>query len=253
MIEDTDAIVLSTRRYSESSKIATLYTRSRGKTSVIARGAMQPRNRFGSLLQPFAVLATTIYLKEGRDLQTLSGAETLKRFGVLMRDLERMSVAMELVELVDAVVQGQEPNDVLFETIITALVRLDDKGIDPQLSFVRFMVETASILGYAIRTEECGVCDEPVTLYDSGVPYSIPAGAPLCREHGSSSGAQLLSVDTMILLQRLTGDEEFADVGSEKSETLNESRELLLRFFQYHVDGLRRLRAGKISSAIARS
>ena len=126
MIEDTDAIVLSTRRYSESSKIATLYTRSRGKTSVIARGAMQPRNRFGSLLQPFAVLATTIYLKEGRDLQTLSGAETLKRFGVLMRDLERMSVAMELVELVDAVVQGQEPNDVLFETIITKSVRLEE-------------------------------------------------------------------------------------------------------------------------------
>ena len=86
MISTSEAIVLQTRRFSESSKIVTLYTRVHGKQSVIARGALQAKSKFGSVLQPMAFLSTTIYRKEGRDLHNLSAAETIERFPMLGSD-----------------------------------------------------------------------------------------------------------------------------------------------------------------------
>ena len=47
----TPAIVLSTLRYSESSKIVRLATREHGVQSVIAKGALRPKSRFGAALQ----------------------------------------------------------------------------------------------------------------------------------------------------------------------------------------------------------
>src|SRR5688572_11101322 len=43
VISKTDAIVLHARRFRESSKIVTLYTREHGKIGVVAKGVMQPR------------------------------------------------------------------------------------------------------------------------------------------------------------------------------------------------------------------
>ena len=48
---DSPAIVLSTLRYSETSKIVRLATREHGVQSAIAKGALRPRSRYGAALQ----------------------------------------------------------------------------------------------------------------------------------------------------------------------------------------------------------
>ena len=50
----TPAIVLSSLRYSETSKIVRLATRAHGVQSAIAKGALRPRSRFGAALQLFS-------------------------------------------------------------------------------------------------------------------------------------------------------------------------------------------------------
>ncbi|MBC7790100.1 MAG: recombination protein O N-terminal domain-containing protein, partial [Anaerolineae bacterium] len=68
----TEAVVLHSFDYSESSRILRLATRDAGTQSVLARGARRASTKFGSALGLFAQGVAHLYLKGGRDLQTMS-------------------------------------------------------------------------------------------------------------------------------------------------------------------------------------
>src|ERR687883_1333581 len=89
----TDAIVLHAFDYSETSRILRLATREAGVQSVLARGARRAKSRFGSALDLFAQGAAQLYLKEGRDLQTLSGFDVTRARPALADDLGRFAGA----------------------------------------------------------------------------------------------------------------------------------------------------------------
>ena len=252
MIEQTEAIVLGARRFSESSKIVTLYTRQMGKIGVIARGAMRPKNKFGAALQPLSYVDTVIYVKEGRDLQNISSAESVRRFPKISGDLDRMVSALEIVELVNASVHGQDCNEELFETIVAALDGLNDPQTEPELVALWFMNRLAHTLGYGVRTKGCGICDEEANVMENGsVAYSIPAGAPLCAEHRDAAGYRMIPSDSFTIL-RLLSVSSAREIGcfDVSRKSLSELHDVLIGFLRYHVDGLRKLRVGEVSASL---
>ena len=252
MIEETEAIVLGTRRFSESSKIVTLFTRNLGKIGVVARGAMRPKNKFGAALQSFSYVDTVIYVKEGRELQNISSAESVRRFSKISSSLERMSAGLEIVELVNASIHGEDRNEELFDAIVAALDALNDPETEPSLVSLWFMNRLANVLGYGVRTEGCGVCDEEADLIaEKGAAYSIAAGAPLCAEHRDAVGYRMIPSDSFTLL-RLLGQSEAKEAGKFEAsqKSLMELHDVLISFLRYHVDGLRRLRAGEVAAAM---
>jgi DNA repair protein RecO (recombination protein O) len=250
VILQTEAVVLHARRFRESSKIVTLYTREHGKMSVVARGVLQPKSKYGSVLQPMSYLSAVIYRKEGRDLQNLSTAEPVERFGVLMGSLERMTTGMAIVEMVDAAMHDEERNDLLFDLLVTALRGLNDPGSDESSVQLWFLIHLSGILGYAIRTDECGVCDEPFTPREA-IPYSLAIGAPLCAEHRESMAFRSLTLGAFTLLRQLRSAE------IEEAITLHPERgiateliDMLTTFIRFHVEGLRRLKVRKVSASV---
>ena len=251
MIEQTEAIVLRASRYSETSKIVTLYTRSLGRLGIIARGAMRPKSPYAGVLQPLAYLSTVISVKEGRGLQNLRSAETVRRFPEIAKDLDRTVIGMEVLEVVNAVLHDQEQNEGLFSLLLRTLERLNNLSFNPQHVYLQFVVSLCGELGFAIRVDGCGVCDEEATLTEEGIPFSIAAGAPLCAEHRSAAGYQLLTPGTFSLLSSLVTDDpegpSFSDINEQEITIL---RDLLTRFLQYHVDGLRKLRVGGITASM---
>jgi len=75
---DTPAIVLSTIRYSETSKIVRLATREHGVQSAIAKGALRPRSRFGAALQTLSEGQARLLMKEHRELHVLASFDLLR-------------------------------------------------------------------------------------------------------------------------------------------------------------------------------
>lgn len=253
MISKTDAIVLHTRRFRESSKIVTLYTREYGKIGVVARGAMQQRSRIASLLQPMAVITTIVYRKEGRELQNLSKADLLERFPRIAESLERMSAGLAIVELVNATMHDEERHEELYDAIVEALRGLDTGGNDRAV-LLWFMTRLAHLLGYTVRTGSCGVCDEPTTPEGPEVAYSIPMGAPLCAEHRESGGAWPIALGAYALLDRLQTitAAEAGDLALDEGSTSG-LHDALVAFVRYHVEGLRRLNVSMVMGKVLRS
>lgn len=250
MIVKTQAVVLQARKFRESSRIVTLYTREYGKIGVMARGVVRPKSKYGPSLQPMSYITVVIYRKEGRDLQNLSVAEPIERFGLLTSSLERMTAGMAIVEIVNAAMHDEDRNEPLFDALVMGLELLNREDVDASIVHPWFLIQLATQLGYAIRTDTCGVCDEPLRT-DGIVPYSISVGAPLCTEHRESLAHRPLPPEAFALLCRLceVDSDHLPGLRPDPGAAL-ELIDTLTVFIRYHVEGLRKLKVGSVSAKV---
>jgi DNA repair protein RecO (recombination protein O) len=121
----TEAVVLRSLDYGETSQIVTLFTREKGKLGVMAKGARRPKSSFGATLQPMAYTQVVFYYKPTRTLQTLSESSHVESFHRLRRDLRRITVGLRIVELIDALMETEDPAPDVFALLVRVLGRLN--------------------------------------------------------------------------------------------------------------------------------
>ena len=121
----TEAVVLRSLDYGETSQIVTLFTREKGKLGVMAKGARRPKSSFGATLQPMAYTQVVFYYKPTRTLQTLSESSHVESFHSLRRDLKSITVGLRIVELVDALMEEENAQPDVFALLVRTLRRLD--------------------------------------------------------------------------------------------------------------------------------
>src|SRR5215211_7744366 len=95
----TEAIVLHSFDYLESSRILRIVTREAGVRSVLAKGARRSSRRFGSALDLFAQGSAQLYVKPGRDLDMLNAFDISLSRAELAADLGRFTGASAIAEL----------------------------------------------------------------------------------------------------------------------------------------------------------
>ena len=83
---ETEAILLHSRKFSETSLICELFTRKKGRVSVIAKGARSKKNKFQNVAAP-NILANVNYSGKN-ELKTLVSWEEIKFFKILGKDLK---------------------------------------------------------------------------------------------------------------------------------------------------------------------
>ena len=96
------------------------------------------------------------------------------------------------------------------------------------------------------------MCDEEASVTEGGkVVYSIPAGAPMCAEHRNGVGYRMIASDSFALMRSLKTCDAM-EAGSLKVERniSKELKDVLNGFLRYHVDGLRKLKAGEVSASL---
>jgi len=224
----TEAIVLQAHAYSETSKILRLLTRTHGVQSVIAKGALRPRSRFGGILEPFSEGAATFYAKDGRDLHTLSGFDLTRSGQALGRDLIRFGSASLLAELV-LKTASVEADPSLFDRVRAGLDRLErvpsgeveSAGLAEAWSLIGH-------LGFAPSLEACLTCERPL-VSDEPVHFDYAAGGVHCTTCGAGGrGRQLPPHARQALLALVRGEAVPLDRTAAHWA-------LLARFLSFHV------------------
>ena len=99
-----EAIVLRTYKLGEADRIVVLFTKARGKVRAVAKGVRKTKSRFGARLEPTSHVALQLY--EGRELDTITQAETLDHFRPIRDDLDRLGRASSMLEAVDQITAG---------------------------------------------------------------------------------------------------------------------------------------------------
>ncbi len=149
----TEAVVLRSLDYGETSQIVTLFTRKKGKLGVMAKGARRPKSSFGATLQPMAYTQVVFYFKPTRTLQTLTESSHVESFHRLRRDLTSITVGLRIVELVDALMETEDPQPDVFALLVRALRRLNAKASRVTNLWPYVQLQLARMLGVAPAIE----------------------------------------------------------------------------------------------------
>lgn len=177
MIIRTDALVLRHMDFRETSRIVTLFTRSHGKVSVLAKGARQMKSRFGSALEPMAYIQAVFYHKPTRSLQTITEASHLHLFPRLRASLGTLTLGLRMVELTHALSHDEQPNPMLFNLLLQALHQLDeaDAAMAERLPnlLAYFQLRLATSLGFAAAVSR----EQLSALPDGGGVLTLDSGA----------------------------------------------------------------------------
>ncbi|HEX2250303.1 MAG TPA: DNA repair protein RecO [Gemmatimonadales bacterium] len=187
----TPAIVLSTLRYSETSKIVRLATRDHGVQSAIARGALRPKSRFGGALQVLSEGQAQYLSKEQRELHVLTAFDLRRLHVGLAADLNRYAIACALAEVMLRFAPP-DPHPETFDALQSALETLEAAPADivEPLGF-RLLWKLVSVLGFAPSIDAC-VIDGSTIPQDGPLPFSTRDGGALCATCANQRGAARL-------------------------------------------------------------
>lgn len=176
----TDALVLHSANYLESSRIFRLATREAGMQSVVARSARTSKKRFGSAVGLFALGQAQIDQRPGRDLHTLTGFDVVNAQSALAEDLGRFSAASAIAECALRVVHD-ESAPLVYEGLRDSLRALGiASGQETVAVGLGALWRLVRDVGFAPTLDVCAECDAQINK-DEPVAFDHVAGGVLCQ------------------------------------------------------------------------
>ena len=127
MLITTEAIALSSKKYSESSLIIKALTKSDGIKSYLVRGARSKKNKGLSpaLFQALTILDIEDYHKNKGGLESIRSAKISNPFQTIPYNISKNSITLFISELLIICIKEEEKNDNLFEFIKSSFLWLD--------------------------------------------------------------------------------------------------------------------------------
>lgn len=177
-MEKAQAIVLRTTDWSESSRIATLWTRELGKVRALAKGGRRLRSAFDNALDLLTVCGIVLLRKSAGSLDLLTEAQVVRRFPRLRENLSALYAGYYVAELLADWTQDLDPHEILYDEGLATLEGLGAPEVDLGLRVLRFEMVFLHELGYRPSLDRCAGCQE--SLPAMGLAFSALAGGVLC-------------------------------------------------------------------------
>ncbi len=184
-LEKTEAVILTTHNWSESSRTVELFTRDFGKLSLVDKGGRRFKTKRGRLI-PFARLEVTFYKSEKSASGYLSEVALLEPYP-LEKDgsIGRLGYASAACELLRFLLSDEQPQPGLYRLFVRflSLVESTEKRFLPGL-FLTFFLRLLSHLGYHPSLAHCVNCGRPAVSEEEESPeqffFSPERGGILC-------------------------------------------------------------------------
>src|SRR5437667_5472422 len=115
------ALVVRGTDWSETSRIATLWSREFGKLRVLAKGGRRLKSNFEFALDLLNVCRIVLLRKSSGGLDLLTEAQVAERFPALRTDLPALYAAYYVAELLAEGAEEYDPHPALFDAALDAL------------------------------------------------------------------------------------------------------------------------------------
>ncbi len=174
-IESIDGIVLSETNYSESSKILNVLTEEYGLIGIMSKGCRNIKSKLRGVSRKLIYGTFNIYHKEN-GLSTLISVDVKSSFSKVLSNLESVSYAAFMLDLVLQVVRQTEDSSI-FNLLRDALLKLEE-GFSGLVLTNILELKVLDYLGVTPSIDACSICGS-----DKGiVTLSSDDGGYVCRD-----------------------------------------------------------------------
>lgn len=242
MLIETDAIVISTLKYADSSLIARCYCKELGLKSFLLKGILSSKKGSlrKSLFQPLSIinLITKVKNESRQELHYIKEARVHFPLVEIPSDIKKNAVALFLSEVITRVITEEGlPNATLYHFIQKNVIQLEGKGFSP-LFHIKFMMDLSQHLGFYPNQSDLG---EDFFDLESGCFCS------------SSPSKYVVGGDLVVAFKKLlsTNFEEINDLtlpNSLRTKVLG----VLIDYFNIHLQGFGKIKSVDILHEIFR-
>jgi DNA repair protein RecO len=196
----------------------------------------------------------------------------VKYFKSLTASVEKFSIAMSLIEIVNRVMHDEEENEQIFRLLVNSLVELDKSEIppagketSPQNVFVHFGLHLAIDLGFSPNFENCLICKSKIPSArkqigiqkEKKICYVVEKGGPLCEKCSSKvilstdqGRAFLLSSSAFLILRSFVRlSSEVAAKSKMEPMLQNELSNFIFVYLRRHLESLKEIKSLKFLAA----
>jgi len=226
-----EAVIIKKTKLGEADSILTLYTSERGKIQGFAKSLRKPKSKLAGHLE--LLTHSQVALARGRNLDTITGSQTITSFLPLKSDLDLSAYALYVTELVHQFTADHIENPPLFQLLVATLGELCGEG-DREIVLRYYELHLLNLVGYRPQLERCATCHqalEPVTNYFS--PVTGGGVCPDCQPTASLSYP--LSVNALKVLRWL----QAGDLGRARQlrvyTALARELEMIMRGYLRHL------------------
>ncbi|MSQ22091.1 MAG: DNA repair protein RecO [Dehalococcoidia bacterium] len=196
-IYNTEAIVLRASPLGEADRLLTLLTPGLGKLQATARGVRKPTSKLGGHLD--LLTRSSLTVAKGQSLDTITGAEAQETFPLVKGNLERLSRAIYLSELMDSFCPLEAPSPAVYTLFLDGLRAL---GVETDSDLLlRYMeLQLLSLSGFLPELQRCAECHNSVA--PSLHLWSPAAGGVVCPSCSAAhSDAANLSLNALKVMR----------------------------------------------------
>jgi len=229
----TEAIIVKKIKLGEADRILTLYTPHLGKIKAVAKGVRRPRSKMAGHLE--LLTHSLVSLARGRNLDTITGSQTINSFLPLKSDFQLTSYALYATELVDQFTAEHIGNQPLFQLLLETMHNLCQAG-DNELVLRHFELHLLNEVGYRPQLQQCVSCHTRLQpVINSFCPS---AGGTLCPDCTPSQPLTYpLSVNALKVLRLFqSSDYNTASKLRMNSELSHELDRLMRDYLKYLLE-----------------
>ncbi|MCK9521634.1 MAG: DNA repair protein RecO [Proteobacteria bacterium] len=228
----TPAFILRAVDYGESDRILTLYTRSLGRVSAMARSARSSRKRFGGALSSFAEFEAVLRPPTRGQLMTLSEATLIDAHAALSQVYARFENAGHILLWLRQATHDGHPDPDLYALLAASIRALETAdGQLPRIIALYFLLQLMAHSGFTPALSGCTACGRALPAGRSAF-FDPLRGGVVCTACGG--GPLLLPHQALAWLLRLarSAPADLADCPVDDA-TLHAAEESVALFFRH--------------------
>ncbi|MDO4586780.1 MAG: DNA repair protein RecO [Planctomycetia bacterium] len=216
-IEHSDALVVRSVEYSESSLILTLFTREYGKIHGIAKGGRRLKNPFETSLDILTHIYVSFLKKNSDALDILTEAKLIRRFRPNRSNYSGLNAGYYLIELLNEMTDDYDPMPELFDLAEETLIRFQT-GLQIHKFLIHFECGLLELCGQFPSTRFCVECGKP--LFDKKTDWEKSTNCSDCFEN--EANRQTFSfLEGGVICPQCRYSQNYMNIASVSSGTLN--------------------------------
>lgn len=176
----TDAINLKSYNLSESDKIIVMYSKDKGLIRGVAKGVKKPKSKLGARMD--LLVANTLMLHKGKNLDTICQAEILNTFNKTRQDIDKIFYSMYITEIVTNFGLENDPaSEEVYNLLYKALntISTAENKVEILIAVIKFQLKMMIEAGFSIEFDTCLNCREAI---EKETMYFVPnAGGVVCK------------------------------------------------------------------------
>lgn len=148
-----EGIIIKRSNYGEADKLVTLFTKTHGKVTLMARSIRKLTSKRAGSLELFNLVKISAVPGRGQ-IDTLTEVQSLKSFTDWKSQMGRVNIAYQLAETVDKLTPDRQPHPQIFTILSNGLSQISELGASWQQTVENWLLQIITELGFWSQDQE---------------------------------------------------------------------------------------------------